>query len=66
MKTGIRGIGYVTLLAAAFGIAQAQPTGSYPSRPIRLVVGVPPGGNVDTLARVLVRQLETQLPYPNR
>jgi len=40
-----------------------QPAESYPARPIRLV-GVPPGGNVDTLARVLVRQLETQLPQP--
>jgi tripartite-type tricarboxylate transporter receptor subunit TctC len=47
-----------------FGIARAQPTGAYPAGPIRLVVGVPPGGNVDTLARVLVRQLETQLPQP--
>lgn len=63
MKTIIRSIGWVVVLAAALGIAQAQPAGSYPSRPIRLVVGVPPGGNVDTLARVLVKQLETQLPH---
>lgn len=63
MKTIIRGIGWVTVLAAAFGIAHAQPDEPYPSRPIRLVLGVPPGGNVDTLARVLVKQLETQLPY---
>jgi tripartite-type tricarboxylate transporter receptor subunit TctC len=63
VKTIIRGIGCVTALAAALGFAQTQPAGSYPSRPIRLVVGVPPGGNVDTLARVLVKQLETQLPY---
>lgn len=63
METLIRGIALATVLAAACGVAQAQPAGSYPSRPIRLVVGVPPGGNVDTLARVLVKQLETQLPY---
>lgn len=44
--------------------ASAQPSGPYPAGPIRLVVGVPPGGNVDTLARVLVKQLETQLPHP--
>ena len=44
--------------------AQAQPAGPYPAGPIRLVVGVPPGGNVDTLARVLVKQLESQLPHP--
>jgi tripartite-type tricarboxylate transporter receptor subunit TctC len=63
MKTIIRGIGFVTALAAAVGFAQTQPAGPYLSRPVRLVVGAPPGGNVDTLARVLVKQLETQLPY---
>ena len=56
-------------LAVACAIVQAatarsEPAGAYPDRPIRLVVGVPPGGNVDTLARVLVKQLETQLPHP--
>lgn len=64
MKAFIRGVGCATALAAAFSIAHAQPAGSYPAGPIRLVVGVPPGGNVDTLARVLVKQLETQLPHP--
>lgn len=44
--------------------AYAQPAGPYPAGPIRLVLGVPPGGNVDNLARVLVRQLETQMPHP--
>jgi tripartite-type tricarboxylate transporter receptor subunit TctC len=57
------------LIAAAIAAslstaAPAQPSGTYPAGPIRLVVGVPPGGNVDTLARVLVKQLETQLPHP--
>jgi tripartite-type tricarboxylate transporter receptor subunit TctC len=33
----------------------------YPNRPIRLVVPFPPGGNVDTFARVLARQLEQQI-----
>jgi len=50
--------------AAISGSAYAQPSGPYPAGPIRLVLGVPPGGNVDTLARVLVRQLEQQLPHP--
>lgn len=55
------------LIALAIGfsnVAHAQRAGPYPAGPIRLVIGVPPGGNVDTLARVLVRQLETQLPQP--
>ena len=56
----------LTALVVACGAhtALAQPSGPYPAGPIRLVVGVPPGGNVDTLARVLVRQLESQLPHP--
>ncbi|MES2563166.1 MAG: tripartite tricarboxylate transporter substrate binding protein [Pseudomonadota bacterium] len=36
----------------------------YPSRPIRLVIPFPPGGNVDTLGRVFARQLEVQMGHP--
>lgn len=63
MKNLIRLTLAAGLLASTWTI-HAQPSGPYPAGPIRLVVGVPPGGNVDTLARVLVRQLETQLPHP--
>ena len=38
-------------------------TGSsaYPNRPIRLIVPFPPGGTIDSYARVLARQVETQM-----
>src|SRR3954469_14859224 len=36
----------------------------FPDRPIRLVVPFPPGGNVDSFARVLARQVEAQLAQP--
>src|SRR4051794_12921965 len=43
------------------GTANAQ---NYPDRPIRLVVPFPPGGNVDSFARVLAKQVELQLAQP--
>ena len=57
---------FVTLVlaatAAVAGPAAAQT--QYPVRPIRLVMPFPPGGNVDTLGRVLARNLEAQLGQP--
>ena len=61
---GFKAVVAAIAFAAISGSAYAQPAGPYPAGPIRLVLGVPPGGNVDTLARVLVRQLEQQLPHP--
>lgn len=49
------------LALASFGNALAQ---NYPNRPIRLVVPFPPGGNVDTFARVLYRYVEQALGQP--
>lgn len=47
------------LLALAFaGNVLAQ---QYPSRPIRLIVPFPPGGNVDVFSRVLFRQVESEI-----
>ena len=36
----------------------------YPSRPVRILVGFPPGGGVDLLARVLAQRLQDHLGQP--
>ncbi|KQT11198.1 Bug family tripartite tricarboxylate transporter substrate binding protein [Ramlibacter sp. Leaf400] len=51
------------LAAAAFapGLAQAQ---DYPNRPINLIVGFPPGGSNDIVARILAPRLGEALGQP--
>jgi tripartite-type tricarboxylate transporter receptor subunit TctC len=51
------------LVAGLFGspLALAQP---FPSKPIRIIVPVPPGGATDALTRVLGEQLSTRLGQP--
>ena len=48
-------------LAASVGLAAAQP---YPNKPIRFVVGYPPGGPTDIVSRELSRPLADALGKP--
>jgi tripartite-type tricarboxylate transporter receptor subunit TctC len=49
------------LLPAVSGTARAQ---GYPTRPIRLVVGYPPGGSADLTARLMGQWLSERLGQP--
>lgn len=60
-------------IAAAVAIAlsglavtgvQAQEKGSYPSKPIHLVVGYAPGGGTDIMARLIGKQIGDELGQP--
>ncbi len=51
--------GMVLIAGASAALAQ-----NYPNRPIRLVVGFPPGGAVDIIARLYAQGLSTRLGQP--
>ena len=51
------------LLAAGLGLAANAPAPAqiYPSKPIKMIVPFPPGGPIDTMARLVTRQLSSKL-----
>ena len=51
-------------LAPAFAIAQTAAPASYPSRPIKLVVGFPSGQSIDGVARYFAQKLSEDLKQP--
>jgi tripartite-type tricarboxylate transporter receptor subunit TctC len=51
-------------LAAAAAVAPALAQERFPSRPVKLVVGYPPGGSVDVTARILAEYLAPRLEAP--
>ncbi|MFT8244422.1 tripartite tricarboxylate transporter substrate binding protein [Roseomonas sp. BN140053] len=50
--------------AALAGHRPLRAQGNWPNRPVRLVVGWPPGGSVDTLARILQPRWQQLLGQP--
>ena len=58
--TGLLAVAFVALAGSMAGAA-AQ---TYPSRPITIVVPFPPGGQVDTLARIVLEKMRASLGQP--
>src|SRR5271169_7161369 len=54
----IRFVGALIALLASTAVAQAQ---IYPTRPITMLVGFPPGGPTDTLARIVADAMQPSL-----
>ncbi len=56
-----RALAVVLLAIASIAVAWAQ---GYPDRPLRLVVGFPPGGSGDFLARIIADELNREVGQP--
>jgi len=65
-RTVLRGLASasVALSAGPIGSAFAQQASSYPSKPIRLMVGFPPGGPTDLICRVVAEDMAPRLGQP--
>jgi tripartite-type tricarboxylate transporter receptor subunit TctC len=55
---------FVFILVAAFGVAPTFTHSAFPEKPIKLIIGFPPGGPLDTHARLLVDKLQQSLGQP--
>jgi tripartite-type tricarboxylate transporter receptor subunit TctC len=62
LKAASAAIAAIAWAACLIGPARAQQ--DYPNRPIRVIVPFAPGTGPDALARIVSRQLETQLKQP--
>ena len=65
----VRGLGFVVaiVLATTAATCAAQPSagaGTFPARPVRLIVGFAPGGGTDIIARLVAQKLTERWSQP--
>jgi tripartite-type tricarboxylate transporter receptor subunit TctC len=60
----VKRIAAVATLALALFASSALGQSAWPTRPAKIIVGFPPGGSVDQVARVFAMQLTQQLGQP--
>jgi tripartite-type tricarboxylate transporter receptor subunit TctC len=60
-RSSLAALGFSLMAACAFP-AFAQ--GTWPSRPVKIIVGFPPGGSVDQVSRIFAAELTQQLGQP--
>jgi len=51
-------------IAAAIALAPGLALAQYPAKPVRMIVGFPPGGGTDVVARIIVPRLGENLGQP--
>lgn len=59
-----RVLGAAAAMAAALSTFAAQAQGHYPDKPIRVIVGFPPGGPTDAVARIVGEKVSQTLGQP--
>jgi len=64
MNSMVRRFLVAACLLLACLVAQAQPTQTYPDRPIRVIVPYPPGGGTDTLTRLVSKYMSESVKQP--
>ena len=64
MKKSIKTITYIISLASFASMSASVGAQAYPTRPLRLIVGFPPGGPTDLVARLVGQHLNETLAQP--
>src|ERR1700681_1324835 len=63
-KFVVRALQYVALALLLIASALPAAAQTYPSRPVRIVVPLPPGANGDLMPRILAQHLSAKLGQP--